>query len=179
MAKNMKRIAALTTVAAICFAVLYRSFGTTVFLTLAITFGTTAYHFCIRLLIGTLFQRIKQNKADYTKHWYQVGAREQALYEALGVRQWKNKMPTYDPDTFDISKHSWEEIAQATCQSELVHETNIVFSFVPIVFSIWFGALAVFLITSLLSAAYDLLFVIMQRYNRPRILKIINRKNIT
>lgn len=176
MASIMKRIALLTATAAICCTLLYSTLDISLFLTLAITFGTTAYHFCIRLAVGTLFQRIMQNKADYTKLWYRVGAREQALYEALGVKRWKHKMPTYLPDLFDITKHSWEEIAQAMCQSELVHETNILFSFVPVVCSVWFGSFAVFLITSVAGAAYDLLFVMMQRYNRPRILRIINQK---
>ena len=78
-------------------------------------------------------------------------------------------------DAFDVSKHGWDGVAQASCQSELVHETNVVLSLVPIVFSVWFGSLAVFIITSVLGALYDLIFVIMQRYNRPRMIKMINR----
>ena len=81
-------------------------------------------------------------------------------------------MPTYDKYIFDISKHSWDEIIQATCQSELVHETNVVFSFLPLVASVWFGEFYVFFVTSILSALFDLMFVFMQRFNRARILKI-------
>lgn len=176
MKQTMKSLAVLTTFAAILFAVLYNGLKIGMFLTLAITFGTAAYHFCIRLLIGTLLPCAMKKPADYTKKWYRQRPWEQALYTKLGVKKWKQNMPTYHPDLFDISKHSREEIAQAMCQAELVHEVNIVFSFVPIVCTVWFGAFAVFLITSLLSAAYDLLFVIMQRYNRPRILRIINHE---
>ena len=86
-------------------------------------------------------------------------------------------MPTYDNSLFDLSKHSLDEIAQAMCQSELVHETITIFSLVPILFSIWFGAFWVFFITSVLGALFDLMFVIMQRYNRPRIIKIIDKTN--
>ncbi|MBR1723505.1 MAG: hypothetical protein IJ723_00560 [Ruminococcus sp.] len=84
-------------------------------------------------------------------------------------------MPTYDPALFDWTKHSWDEIAQAMCQAELVHETIVLFSFVPVLFSIWLGSFWVFLITSLIGAAVDLAFVVMQRYNRPRIIKLIRR----
>ena len=84
-------------------------------------------------------------------------------------------MPTYNPDTFSNKTHTWDEIAQAMCQSELVHKTNIVLSFVPLVASVRFGAFSVFLITSICSAAFDLLFVIMQRYNRSRIVKMVLR----
>ena len=34
------------------------------------------------------------------------------------------------------------------CQAELVHETIILFSCVPIIASVWFGALPVFVITN-------------------------------
>lgn len=175
MAKAMKTIAVLTVIGTICCAGLYRYSSFSVFLSLAITFGTTAYHFCVRLLIGTLIPAMMQNGTDDTKNWYQVRGWEQKLYDRLHVKAWKNKMPTYNPELFDISKHSWEEIVQAMCQSELVHETNVVFSFVPLVFTVWFGNFAVFLLTSLVSAAFDLMFVMIQRYNRPRIQRIIRK----
>ena len=175
MSKTMKFIAVLSVIATICFSVLYKYSSMSVFLSLAITFGTTAYHLCIRLIIGILFNFFMKNRADYTKKWYNVKAWEQKLYTKLKVKKWKNKMPTYDIDAFNVSKHSWDEIAQASCQSELVHETNIIFSFVPIIFSVWFESIAVFIITSVLGAAFDLMFVIMQRYNRPRILKMTSK----
>lgn len=175
MAKVMRFVAVMSLIATICFSVLYIYNSASVFWSLAITFGTTAYHFCIRLIVGALFNFFMKNRADYTKKWYQVKAWEQRLYVKLKVKKWKNKMPTYDIDAFDVSKHTWDEIAQASCQSELVHETDIVLSFVPIIFSVWFGSLAVFIITSALGALFDLMFVIMQRYNRPRILKMVNR----
>ena len=85
-------------------------------------------------------------------------------------------MPTYDSSFFDSKAHSWEEIAQAMCQAEIVHEVIVVLSFLPILAYIPFGALGVFIITSLLSACFDMMFVIMQRYNRPRIIKLINKR---
>jgi hypothetical protein len=172
MAKIMKSVFGITLLMTICFCVVYQNSSDNIILILAITFGTTAYHFGIRLFIGTLLNYIMKNKADYTKRWYQVSTLEMILYKKLNVKKWKKKMPTYDKEIFDISKHSWDEIIQATCQSELVHETNVVFSFMPLVASVWFGEFYVFLITSILSALFDLMFVFMQRFNRARILKI-------
>ena len=177
MAKQMKKISIISLLLTICFSILYRITSQHVFFPLAITFGTTAYHFIIRLLIGFLFHLKMQNKADYTKKWYQVSDFELKLYEKLKVKKWKKKMPTYDVDVFDTSKHTWEEIIQATCQSELVHETNIIFSLLPIISFIWFGSFEVFLITSILGAILDLLFVFMQRFNRSRIIKMKARKS--
>ena len=178
MEKTMKIISVVSILALICFSLAYLFTDVNFFLTLAITFGTVAYHFCIRLIVGSFFNIIMKNKADYTKKWYRVSDSEQKLYKALKVKKWKSRLPTYDKDIFDASKHSWDEIAQAMCQSELVHEVNILFSFVPVIASVWFGEFAVFLITSVLGAAFDLMFVFMQRYNRPRVIKLINRKQM-
>ena len=38
-----------------------------------------------------------------------------------------------------------------------------------------FGALPVFVITSTLAACFDAMFVLMQRYNRPRIMKLLEK----
>jgi hypothetical protein len=127
-------------------------------------------------MVGVVIDSIMHNKANYHKKWYHVGEFEMKLYQKMKVKKWKNKMPTYNADTFDVSKHSWDEIIQATCQAELVHEINVIFSFLPIFASIWFDSFGVFLITSVLGAAFDLMFVMMQRFNRTRILKIKQKR---
>ena len=177
MSRFMRITAFLTVAAAICFFVVYHAAGDGVFLTLAIMFGTIAYHFCMRLSVGLLFNIFMNNKADYTKPWFVVGKRKQKLYQWLKVKKWKRFMPTFDPKLFDPAVHSWDEIAQAMCQAELVHETIVVLSFLPIISSVWFGDLAVFIITSVLAALLDLIFVIMQRYNRPRVIRLIKHQS--
>lgn len=175
MAKIMKRTAVITLLMTVCFFLLYHFTSVRLFFSLTITLGTTAYHFIIRLIVGVLVDWKMKNKADYTKKWYQVSNSEQKLYQKLKVKKWKNKMPTYDKDVFDVSKHSWDKIIQAMCQSELVHEINVIFSLLPIVASVWFGSFVVFLVTAILGAMFDLMFVMMQRYNRSRILKMKSR----
>lgn len=144
-------------------------------LTLAITFGTIAYHFIMRLGVGTVVNLLLHNHVDYSRRWFQVSDLELKLYEKLKVKSWKNKVPTYDGEAFDSKKHSWDEIAQAMCQSELVHEIIVVLSFIPIIATKWFGAFVVFVITSILAACFDTMFVIIQRYNRLRIIKMIRK----
>lgn len=152
------------------FAVLYRNTEIDCILTLAITFGTISYYFIIRLFIGFVIDRLLNNQVDYRARWFQVDVAERKLYEKLKV---KKKMGTYAPDCFDRKIHSWDEIAQATCQAELVHAVIMVLSFVPVFASIPFGELRVFILTSVLAACYDAMFVVMQRYNRSRIVKLI------
>lgn len=144
--------------------------------TLLITFGTTFYHFAMRLLVGWVFDRRMGNRAEYTKRWYQPRSWEPRLYETLRVKNWKDKLPSYDPTLFSPKVHTWDEIAQAMCQAELVHEACAVLSFLPLFAAVRFGAFPVFFLTSLCGAALDLIFVVMQRYNRPRVVRIAQKR---
>lgn len=175
---TMRLVTIFCFTATIIAAILYRCLGEDMYLTLAITFGTTAYHFGMRLLVGLLYNVIMNNRADYTKKWYQIRSWEQRVYQFLKVKTWKDKMPTYSPEMFSIQNHSWDEIAQAMCQAELVHETNMVLSFLPMIAVKWFGSFGVFLITSVCGAAFDLVFVMIQRYNRTRVVKLALRKHL-
>ena len=143
----------------------------------AITVFTTCYHFSMRLLVGFLVPKCipQHNPGNF---FFRLYAFEPKLYSLLRVKKWKSNMPTYAPATFDPKLHSWEEIAQALCQAEIIHEVIAVLSFLPLLAAIPFGALGVFVITSVISALYDLSFVIMQRYNRPRILKLIKKESV-
>lgn len=143
--------------------------------TLAITLGTCFYHFAMRMFVGAAWSPFQ--KHDPTSRWFEQKPFEKSLYKALRVKTWKQQMPTYDPASFEMTTHTLEEIAQAMCHSELVHETIAVLSFVPLLFVGIFGAFPAFLITSLAAAAFDMMFVMMQRYNRPRVMTLIKRQN--
>ena len=173
----MKLVFVIAALLTVVFSVLYGFTSMDLALTMAITFGTTAYHFSMRLAVGLAIHSLLHNRVNYRLRWFAVSDREMALYKKLGVKKWKSHMPTYDPGSFDTKKHSWDEIAQAMCQAELVHEGIVLFSFLPILAAIPFGSLTVFMITSIVSACFDTMFVIMQRYNRTRILKLLNKNN--
>ena len=176
MAKIMKAAAFAFTLITVACAALYMRVKNGLVFALLLTFGTTAYHFVMRLLVGAVFDRWMQNRADYEAKWFQVSDWEQRIYERLNVKQWKRNIPTYDPSGFDGKLHSWEEIVQAMCQAELVHETIMVLSFAPVLLAIPFGELWVFAITSVCAACIDGMFVIVQQYNRPRVMRLLHRK---
>lgn len=144
---------------------------------LSITFGTTLYHFVMRLCVGTLINGIFHNRMDFTKKWFAQKRFEPALYRWLRVREWKKHLPSYNPEVFDIKRQTLTEIVQGTCQAEIVHEVIMILSFVPLLFSLWFDAFGVFLITSVAACLFDSLFVILQRYNRPRLIRLMERQN--
>lgn len=175
MAKVMKLATASTFLLTLVFVCLFFACGKWA-MPYAITFGTCFYHFSMRLTVGHIINYKMHNRADYTKQWYQQHPLESAVYTFLRVKKWKANMPTYSPSVFDPKQHSWEEIVQAMCQAEIVHEVILVLSFLPLLAAIPFGAFYVFLFTSTAAALYDLSFVIMQRYNRPRIIKFIKKE---
>ena len=145
-------------------------------LALTITLGTCAYHFLMRLCVGYVINFCYHNKMSYQRKWFQSKQWESKLYKYLKVKIWKEKMPTYAVGTFSFELYSMEEVLGAMCQAEVVHEIIVILSFVPLLFAISFGAFGVFLITSILAAGFDMMFVVMQRYNRPRIEKLLDKK---
>lgn len=157
------------------FSVLYVVTGASGMEACAISFGTTAYHFCMRFAVAGIVNAVMQNRADYRAERYRLRAWEKKLYDRIRVKRWKNLLPTYRTEFFDPRLHSWEEIAQATCQAETVHAIIVALSLLPIVCIAWFGEPVVFIVTSVLAAVLDLPFVIAQRYNRARIVKLIRR----
>ena len=70
-----------------------------------------------------------------------------------------------------MGKNTTNDMTQGNCMRLLVQ------FFLPILAGNWFGSYPVFVITSILSALFDLMFVAMQRYNRQRIVRLIKRKS--
>lgn len=175
MKKKMLWISRLSLVGLLLSAVAYRYTSGSVLFSLAITFGTVFYHFAMRLAVGFGINSRLHNHVDYTKKWFREKPFEKKLYETLQVKKWKTHMPSFSPEEFHLKNRSVEELIQVTCQSEIVHEVNMLLSFVPLLFSVWFGSMGVFLITSCGAALFDSLFVIMQRYNRPRLMRLMRR----
>lgn len=155
---------------------LFFSFKDEIYFTLSITFGVTFYHFAIRLVIGYFTDKIFRGRTNPNSKWFSQKKFEHAIYKKLKVHKWKKFVPTYDPDQFNLEHHSFEEIARSMCSAEICHEVIMLFALFPVLLIIPFGSPAVFIITSVLSSAIDLVFVIIQRYNRPRILRLIKRK---
>lgn len=156
---------------------IHRLNGARFCVTVGITSMTVCYHFTIRLFIGNIVDVIMRNEADWRKPWFREHKFEQKLYKKLKVKKWKDRMPTADEKIYDLGKRPMERIIGATCQSEVVHELDILASLAAIFFAIPFGDVWVFVITSVLGAVFDLMLVIMQRYNRPRLLRTMKRRN--
>ncbi len=139
---------------------------------LAITFGTVFYHFAMRLTVGGIVP-ILFRKVSHNHPWFRQRSWEKALYRRLGVKKWKKHIPTYDPESFSLEHHTPGEILQNMCISELVHEGIMLCSFLPLAAVPIFGEFWVFFLTSLAAAMLDGIFVALQRFNRPRVEKLL------
>lgn len=159
---------------------IYAKQGYGFYLTAAITFLTFAYHFSMRILVGIFITALFWNREFpmYSKLLLPT-ANEQHLYKKWKVKTWKQYAITANPGQFDVQSLNLKELLHNMIQAEMVHECIIILSFVPLLFSIPFGAMPVFFITSVMAACIDLKYVIIQRYNIPRVIKLIERKEKT
>ena len=172
----MKSTALITSAVTVLLAVLYCVCPYGGILNCAISFGTTAYHFGMRLLVGHLVLKTTGYRFDYHDRWFSPRKWETSFYRLLRVKKWKHGIPTYDPKSFSLKAHTPEQVIRNMCGAEIVHEIIIIFSFIPVSFSLVFGELPVFIVTSILAAMYDSIFVIVQRCNRPRLMRILEKQ---
>ena len=158
---------------ALIFWFFYRRTTQGLFLSLYVTFLTIAYHLLMRLAVGEAVTLLYRNRDfHYDAPWFQQHSFEPALYRLLRVKKWKLHLITAKPEQFDIRRRSYQELQKNMTQAEVVHEIIMVLSFAPLILIHWYGAAGVFLITSILACMADGLFVIIQRYNRPRVLRL-------
>lgn len=142
-----------------------------VFLTLGITAMTICYHFTIRLVIGGIMDRLKLSNFQPSAWRFRERKFEKKLYKTIRVKKWKKFAPTYDDSKFDLSHSTTENVIGETCRAESVHWMCAAASLASITFAAIFESLPAFLITGIAGALFDLLFVIIQRYNRPRLIR--------
>ena len=164
----MKSLTSIFLGTTVLFSILYFIFPEEWLLSAGITCGTACYHFAMRLMVGALVPPVSRSST-----WFRPRKWELAFYRLLRVKHWKNHLPTYDPKQFSLEENTLEQVIRNMRSAEVVHEVIILCSFFPLLVIPIFGAWPVFLITSVLAALFDSLFVMAQRYNRPRLERIL------
>ena len=161
----------------VCFVLYYGNYNKNEFiLWIGISAFTIMYHFWVRIIMGNVSKIFKKH-ISYKQKWFKERKFEKGLYKKLHVKNWKDKALTYNPESFSLEKHSLEEIANTMAKSELDHWINELISISTIFFSIIWGEFWIFLITAIAAMIFDSQFIIIQRYNRPRIVKLLERQN--
>jgi len=159
----------------ICFVLYYRNiYGNRIILWTGITAFTIMYHFWVRIIMGNISKLFKKY-INYKQWWFEERKFEKGLYKLLRVKQWKGKALTYNPESFSLKEHSLEEIANTMTKSEVDHWINEIISLTTVLFAIPWGELWIFLLTAIIAMIFDSQFIIIQRYNRPRVIKILEK----
>lgn len=147
-------------------------------LALYVTFLTTAYHFTMRLIVGETVTLICKNREfNVNSPIFRIHKFEKRLYEILRVKKWKKYAITAKPEQFGIRKNTPEEILNSVLQAELGHLIMAVLSFIPLLLIIPYGAPVVFAVTSVFGCLLDLVFVMIQRYNTPRVIRFMEKRS--
>ncbi len=144
---------------------------------IGITLLVTYYHSCIRPLTGSFINLKYHNNINYQLKWFQSHPFEQKIYQLLNVKKWKKLLPTYDKSFFDIKNNTLEQIASSMCQAEIVHELMFLEALLPLFLIIPYGQPIIFIITTFICLIIETICIIVQRYNRPRVIHLINLKN--
>lgn len=131
------------------------------------------YHFWSRIIMGAVS---KYWNIKYTHPWFKPRKFEKKLYGLLRVRQWRDKVLTFNPDEFLMAKRTLPEIANTMAKAEVDHWVNEIISVTAIFFSLIWGMFPIFLITSIAAMIFDAQFIIVQRFNRPKIVRLIEAK---
>ncbi|MBE6678985.1 MAG: hypothetical protein E7598_00515 [Ruminococcaceae bacterium] len=162
-------------IAAICFTLYYSgTYKNDLILWCGIVSFMILYHFGLRILMGEVTKRFKIN---YLHPFYKERRFEKSLYKLLKVRKWKDKVLTFEPENYDFKNRTLEQLATTMSKSELDHWINEVISVFSILFIFIWGCPPAFLISAVAAMLFDAQFIIVQRYNRPVVLRLMNRKS--
>ena len=132
------------------------------------------YHLWLRIIMGNV---TKLFKLSPHMKWFRQRSFEKHIYKFLRVKKWKNKVPTYNPELFSLKNCSFEQIANTMTKAETDHWINELISISSLLFALIWGKFPIFLITCIAAMLFDGQFIAIQRYNRPRILKLAGKKH--
>lgn len=172
----MYSVIALTTIlSAGCFALYYSgTFDNSGILWTGIVSFMILYHFGLRIYMGNV---TKKWNITYTHPWFTQRRFEKKLYKILKVRKWKDKVLTFEPEMYDFENRTLEQLATTMAKSETDHWINEIISVISIFFVFIWGCPAAFLISAFTAMIFDAQFIVVQRYNRPIVLRLAKRKS--
>ena len=131
-------------------------------------------------LVAGVARMLPKKFADREKKIFHVSAKEKSFYEKLKIRKWKDRMPDMSRVMADMvpkqlgkcpkSSDAWR-LVQETCRAEIVHWGLCLCA--PVIYFFWWNWIGVCL--SCLTVLCNLPFVLIQRYNRPALVRLAVR----
>lgn len=161
-------------ISAVCFIFYYTgTYNNSALLWTGIVSFMILYHFGLRIFMGNVTKRFKINPHN---PWYTQRKFEKPLYKLLRVRKWKDKVLTFDPESFNFQNRTLPQLATTMAKSELDHWINEIISVISIFFTFLWGCFPAFFISAIAAMIFDAQFIIVQRYNRPIVLRLMARR---
>ncbi len=142
----------------------------TIYITFRNTITTIAVHFVIMIISAPAIKLIFNKNFNYDSFWFKSKKGEASLYVFLKVKSWKNRLPIYNSDDYNLKTHTADEIISNMCHAELVHELIALTSYVSIILGKWILDYDILLITSFIYSCFHIMFALVQRYNRQRLI---------
>lgn len=163
-------------VSSICFGFYYtgNTNSLVVFWIGMVTF-TIMYHFWVRIIMGNVLKLFKKH-ITYKQYFFKEKKFEKKFYDLIKVKSWKDKVLTYAPQEFDLKENSLETVANNMAKAELDHWINSLISISTIFFGFFSNVFWPFIVSAIFAMAFETQFIVLQRYNRPRVVKIIERE---
>ena len=142
---------------------------------------------CILLpsIIALFFERILPYKCfDATQSFYKSKKNERKFYDKIKVKNWKDKIPNWGKvgqvreSENQLNIHDVEKFIFQTCLGEIVHDFCVISSLISAIIlmikrpDIFLNmALPIFIVYAIV----NMLSIIIQRYNRPRLQLLLER----
>lgn len=130
------------------------------------------FHVVVMVLSAPLVQAVFKKNFNYRSFWFRQKGFEQTLYRVIKVKIWKSKIVSYDKSEYLFSKHTPLEVIMNMCHAEIVHEVIAVASYLSVLLGLLVDHYLIFLVSSFCFSLCHLVFVFVQRYNRPRVVRI-------
>jgi len=152
-----------------------------------ITAINTSFWLFLHFGAAFIFVRIPEKyrlRLYKNKRFFTVSQKEILFYKKIGLPKWKDKLPQYNKDfnkrnlSHELSKEYIESFITATCQAEIIHYIIIPLGY----FSVFFALLTthreywVFILIATFIGMCNLVFSLIQRYNRFRLEKLLIKK---
>lgn len=134
---------------------------------------TIMYHLWVRLIMGNV---TKLFNVRYDQWWFKEWAFEKHVYKALRVKRWKDKVLTYNPEQFSVRDRTLEELANSMSKAETDHWVNELISLSTLLFALLWGKFWLFFASAVAAMLFDGQFIVIQRYNRPRVKKLMEKR---
>lgn len=150
--------------------------GNRAFSAFGITAVVVCYHSTTRLVMANIFESVNASYFKPDSFRFQEMRFEKKLYKIIRVRFWKKYLPVVDEEQFSLKMNTMDTLVGETCRVEAMHHMNVLVSLASIMFSSLFGAAPVFIITAIAGVLLELALISVQRYNRPRFRKMIDKE---